>query len=139
MRPDFGNRPPDVDDGALAGEVQRSRRVQLAADGVVQLLGVYPEMDPAHAEAIGAHGGGQGLQGNGPRAVTCCARLGLQRGDIAFQAEQLSRIAGGEPVGRHADCGWIGQVTGEVPCPFQRIVRRRAQFAQHGVIGVDRG
>ena len=41
-----------------AGKVQRIVRVDPPPDRIVELGAVHAEMDTAHAQAIGAHGGG---------------------------------------------------------------------------------
>ena len=42
---------------AAAGQVDIRRIAEPGADRIVQLLGIHAEMDPAHAEPVGAHGG----------------------------------------------------------------------------------
>ena len=43
-----------------AGEIEAVFGIDATADGVVKLRAVHAEMNPAHAEPIGAHRGGKG-------------------------------------------------------------------------------
>ena len=126
-----------MDHRSLAGEVELACRVDPAADRVVQLLGVDPEMDPAHAEPVGAHRRRERLERHRPPAFDI-SRLGFEPLDPRRKAEALVRIIGGQPVGRGRQRGGLGQVGGEVGRAFRGIIGRRAQIAEQRVRAVDR-
>ncbi len=105
-----------------AGEIEAVVGVDAAADGVEQLRAVHPEMNPAHAEAIGAHCGGGGQQADG--AVLFRRRSErLDCGDRAGEAGQPVGMVGGDAVGGGAQRGGIVGRGGE----------------QRGMIGGERG
>ena len=82
----------------LTGEIELALGIDAAADGVLQLRGVYPEMHPAHAQPIGAHRGGGGEQGEGGGIIGFGGE-GFQIGDQRGEAGELVGVIGGEGVG----------------------------------------
>ena len=110
--------------------------VEFAPDGVVKLLGVHAEMDPAHAEAIGAHRGGQRAKRD--RLFRLCpARIGFQLLDQRFEREQLVLLVLRHPVCGGGQLGRVGQIASEALrkglgpdlCGLER--------AQQRMIGID--
>ena len=71
--------------------------MHLAANGVVQLFGVHPEMDVSHAQPIGAHGGSKRFERN-RAAGFGLACLGFERIDQRLERGEFFRGVGGEPV-----------------------------------------
>lgn len=80
QRAGFIHHPAQRRNRALAGQIDRLVIGKAAADGVVELLGVHPEVNPAHAEAISAHRSGEGEQADGAGGIGCLG-LGFQRSD----------------------------------------------------------
>ena len=70
-------------------------------------------MDPAHAEAIGAHRGGNGEQCGGV-GVGGGAGQGFEFGDDRGEAGKLVGVVGVEAVGEIGQRGRVGEVGGEV-------------------------
>ena len=107
----------------LLDEVELAFGVEPAADRVVQLLGVHPEVDPAHPEPVGAHRRGERLERDGALGLGA-ARLVLERLDVPAERQQLARVVGGQPVGGDRQRGRVGQVGGEVAARARRHRRR---------------
>jgi len=110
--PGFCQKLAHAHEGGLAGKVEPAIGVDPAADGILQLRGVYPEMDPAHAEAIGTHGRGGDQQGAGD-IVVGMAGLGFELADDCREAGELVGVIGGEGVGGGGERGGIGKIGGE--------------------------
>ena len=58
-----------ADQRSLAAQIEPVIGIDAAADGVMQLRAVHPEMDSAHAQPISAHAGGERQQSDGARRV----------------------------------------------------------------------
>ena len=121
---------------ALAGEVQRIVRVDPAADRIMQLAGIYAEVDPPHSQTVCAHGRGECLEGDGAILVGI-ARLVFQRVDQRRERQQLVRIVRRQPVGSRRKRFRFGQVACEIRRACLRVSERRAQGAEQRVIGID--
>ena len=96
----------------LTRKIELAGGVEAATDGVLQLRGVHPEMHPAHAQPIGAHGHRRHQQGLGG-GVIGGLRAGLQFGDGGGKAGQLVGMVGGEDIGGGGYGGGFGQIGGE--------------------------
>ena len=83
--------------------------------------GVHPEVDPAHAQPVGAHRRGERLAAP-PRAPVRRSRASASSRAISGgEREQLGGIVGGQPVGGGGERVRVGQVAGEVRGARRRI------------------
>ena len=97
----------------LTCEVQLAIGIDAAADRVLKLRIVHPELDLAHAETIGAHFADHRDERAGGAVIRCRSGLGLKRGDHRLKAGELVRVGSGKAVG-HAGQGFrIAEITGE--------------------------
>jgi hypothetical protein len=125
----FGQQLAQARDRALAGNVERAFRVDPAAQGVVKLRGIDPEVDPPHAQAIRAHGARQRRQAHRHVAIFGSGGIGFQRGNQRRQAEQLGRIVGRQAVGRR--CQSLGRI--------ERARKQLGHFRSMGLRRIERG
>ena len=77
LRLDTGEELAQRRNGTPARQIDIRRFPETSPDGIVQLLRVHAEVNPAHAQAIRAHGSDKRVQGNGP--------FGIASGCIALQ------------------------------------------------------
>ena len=137
MRGGLVERFPQPHHGAAAGEVQLAFGIDHSADRVPELGRVHPEMDPPHAQPVGAHRGGKGLERDRARCLGA-ARFGFERIDDRGERQQLGRIVRGQPVGGRRQCLRRRKIGGEVGRSRPCIVGRRAQSREQRVCRIDR-
>ena len=119
-------------DCAPAGEVQRAVPVYHAPDRVVELAGVDAKVNPARAQPVGAHGGGQRFQCDGALQAGAPG-LFLQRGDQRGEGEYLCRMFLRQPVGCGGEHFRIAQVAREFGSAFIGIGSRGLQRGEQRV------
>ena len=121
---------------ALAAEVQRAFGVDPAAQGVEQLRRVHAEVDPADAEAIGAHGSSERgkRDGLGLVRIPC---LGFQRLDQRSKAEKLGLVVRAQAVGGSGKRFGAVERRGEQLRHFRRMGVRRIERGEERVCLVD--
>ena len=136
LRFDFGEQFAQGGDRPAAGQVDIGRIAQPRADRIVQLLGVHAEMDPAHAQTVGAHGCRQHPQGH---CTIGAGRLGFafQLVDQWRQRQQLVGMVGRQAVGGRRQRVRVRQVTGEISGRVTRVPTGGAQAVQQSVLGID--
>ena len=102
----IGKQVAQTVERGTAGEIEAVVGVDAAADGVEQLRAVHPEMDPAHAEAIGTHRGGGGQQAD---SAVLFRRTGkrFDRCDGSGEAGQPVGMVRGDAIGGGAERGGI--------------------------------
>ncbi len=98
---------------AAAAEIELALGVDHPADRIVKLAGIDPEMDPARAETVGAHRGGEGLERDGAIGRRRF-RFGFELLDQRSERKQLGRVVGGQAIGDGGEGFGIGEVAGEV-------------------------
>ena len=110
----------------LTAQIKLAIRIDAAADGVLQLRIVHPEVDPAHAKPIGLHcgDGDEDLAGDFILGTKGCL---FQLADNPGKAGELVRVGSGELVRNCGESCRIGQVRREQRAHCRCIVTRAGQ------------
>ena len=126
----------DPQQRGLAGKIEPVFGVDPPTDGVLQLRCVHPEMDAAHAKAVGTHRGGEHEELPGTR-LAGAARAILQHGDKRRERNQLCRVVSRQPVRGIRKGSGIAEVALKQTLHCGSMDMGGAQNRQCGMRGID--